>query len=475
MISTDLRLLGEARRAWNAGADLRSRRLRYKRFTYGNQWSDIIKTSSGEIMTERDHELRRGRRPMSNNLIRRLIKSIVGRFRVLEEDNPITDPMLARLSQLNNLEELDARNLEEFLISGCAIQKISAERRHHGAGVWVDNVAPDKFFINSITDPRGWDIELIGMLHDMSFTELIMRFASDNPALATRLSAIYQQPQRWGAVSPLASEPDDACFDRAPSGRCRVVEVWTLEVMPVTVAHDPVNATTAEINADTRNQIIKLNRQRRRKGEAEIKLTTKFSSLWRCRWLAPDGTLLAGSTASRHPFVVKLYPLIDGEVHSLVEDVIDQQIQINRLITLIDHIMGSSAKGALLFPVKQKVEGIEWDDISRMWSAPDAVIPYAGSTAVAEPHQVCSSGGDAIAKELLAVQLKMFEDVSGVSQALMGKTGGGGNVGIERYEAEVRNATITINDILKTFQHLRSQRNELMLNLSGKIGGIFTT
>ncbi|MDE5968240.1 MAG: hypothetical protein K2G64_03950, partial [Muribaculaceae bacterium] len=63
----------------------------------------------------------------------------------------------------------------------------------------------------------------------------------------------------------------------------------------------------------------------------------------------------------------------------------------------------------------------------------------------------------------------------GVSQALMGKTGGGGNVGIERYEAEVRNATITINDILKTFQHLRSQRNELMLNLSGKIGGIFTT
>ena len=50
-----------------------------------------------------------------------------------------------------------------------------------------------------------------------------------------------------------------------------------------------------------------------------------------------------------HPFVFKLYPLTDGEVHSMVEDVIDQQKYVNRLITLVDHIMGASAKGALLY------------------------------------------------------------------------------------------------------------------------------
>ena len=145
-----------------------------------------------------------------------------------------------------------------------------------------------------------------------------------------------------------------------------------------------------------------------------------------------------------------------------MEDVIDQQIHVNRLITLIDHIMGTSAKGALLFPVKQKAEGISWEDIGRMWSAPDAVIPYAGTTSVAEPRQVTTQGADTTARELLEIQLKMFEDVSGVGQALMGKAAGGGNVGVDRYEAEVRNATITINDLLMTFQHLVDQRDELM-------------
>ena len=42
----------------------------------------------------------------------------------------------------------------------------------------------------------------------------------------------------------------------------------------------------------------------------------------------------------------------------------DQQISINRLITLLDFMIGSSAKGVLLFPEELLPEGYTMDDIS---------------------------------------------------------------------------------------------------------------
>ena len=43
----------------------------------------------------------------------------------------------------------------------------------------------------------------------------------------------------------------------------------------------------------------------------------------------------------------KAYPFIDGEIHSFVADVIDQQRYTNRLITLNDWVIRASAKGVL--------------------------------------------------------------------------------------------------------------------------------
>ena len=64
---------------------------------------------------------------------------------------------------------------------------------------------------------------------------------------------------------------------------------------------------------------------------------------WHCRFYAPGGELLDEYDSpyghGMHPFMVKMYPLIDGEVHSFVEDVVDQQRYINRLITLMDHCL----------------------------------------------------------------------------------------------------------------------------------------
>ena len=159
-----------------------------------------------------------------------------------------------------------------------------------------------------------------------------------------------------------------------------------------------------------------------------------------------------------------MYPMTDGNVHSLVEDVIDQQRYVNRLITTMDHIMGTAAKGVLLFPVQSKVEGMKWADVQRMWADPGGIIPYrpAGD---AKPEQVVTPVADIGARDMLQTQIKLFEDVSGVGEALMGKSISAA-VGAQRYESEVRNAAASISDLMETYRDFLTIRNDLILGLS---------
>ena len=80
-MNKDLNLLKSAYDTWLAADTLRRRRLRYKRFTYGDQWSDIVADNAGGCCEERHLLIDSGRRPLTNNLIRQLVKTIVGRYR----------------------------------------------------------------------------------------------------------------------------------------------------------------------------------------------------------------------------------------------------------------------------------------------------------------------------------------------------------------------------------------------------------
>jgi hypothetical protein len=416
-------LIAAAQSAWSSAAELRAKRLRYKRYTYGDQWGDIVSDGNGHHVREGDLVAQAGRQPLTNNLIRRLVKTIVGRYRNTTAENHRYNNTPGSVDERNALDELDSRLLEEFLISGCAIQRVVNEVRPSvGEGVWIDNVNPCNFFINDFRDPRGTDVEMVGMLHDMSLHEVLARFGNGDRRRMEWLRGLY------GTVDPLmaAITGDDIDFYVARNGRCRVVEMWTLEA----------------IESGTR-----------RRASIDFK--------WRCRWLTPSGDLLATymSPIGTHPFVVKYYPLTDGEVHPFVEDVIDQQRYINRLIVLIDRMMGASAKGVLLFPVDQKLPGFSWEEVCRRWSAADGVIPIAGRSTTL-PQQVAGTGADAGAHKLLEIELKLFEDVSGVSDALMGKTVAG-NVGNTVYQTQIANSTIALADIFDTFNAFTAKRDSL--------------
>ncbi|MDE5572993.1 MAG: hypothetical protein K2I94_04475, partial [Muribaculaceae bacterium] len=71
--------------AWRRLSGLRANRERMKNYAYGRQWNDrVIDPITGESMTEGEMaRVATGRDPLTNNLIRQMVKTIIGRFRYM--------------------------------------------------------------------------------------------------------------------------------------------------------------------------------------------------------------------------------------------------------------------------------------------------------------------------------------------------------------------------------------------------------
>lgn len=427
-----LTFLAEAENAWNRVAPLRDKRERNKNYTYGNQWCDFTTDQSGNTMTEYAAIKSKGKEPLSNNLIRQLVKSVIGRFRQTIADE----------SDSYGLHELDSRALEEFLISGCCFQRIDA-------GAAVSNVSPAMMFFNEMTDPLGRDCNMIGQLHDMTIDDIITRLATGNRRKAMDICREYgaQPSYRNSAIASSAG-----FYGCDKDYKLRIIEIWSQESREYYECHD---RATGKWFAVSRNEEKSLG--------AGIDRRWALRKTWRCRWLSPQGAILSQYDSpypgKTHPFAFKLYPLIDGEVHSLVEDVIDQQKYVNRLITLVDHIMGASAKGVLLFPDNLMPDGFTWDDLRYAWAQPDAVIPYhPRANSNDRPQQVSANSTNIGAYEMLNLQMKLFEQISGVSGVLQGQSVSA-STGLQLYESQIRNATIALSDILESFNSFRRHRD----------------
>ncbi len=175
---------------------------------------------------------------------------------------------------------------------------------------------------------------------------------------------------------------------------------------------------------------------------------------WYFYHLTPTGEiLLEGETPyehKSHPYVFKAYPYIDGEIHSFVSDVIDQQRYTNRLITLYDWIMRASAKGVLLFPEECKPDWMDLDDIADEWSRFNGVIAIKTKNTAVLPQQISNNSTNIGISELLNLQLKLFEEISGVNGALQGKPGLSGT-SASLYSQQTQNATTSLLDLLESF------------------------
>lgn len=478
-------ILMQAQDYWFAMEQFRLDRQRSKRYNYGDQWGDLIKDDDGHMVTEEQYIRQQGSEPLKNNLIRRLVKSVLGVYRSQAKqptcfardpgEKKLGETMTAVLQanmDRNEMTEMYARGLEEYMISGLVVHKKWYGWNDQGQlDCWTRDVKADQFIVdNHMKDFRTWDVSFIGEVHDMRLQEVCGRFAK-TPADYKRIVELYHNARDVKYLSYTARHFGRPNLDRTDflvpdsPALCRVIEVWRREMRPRYHCIDPNygvpfmcdEADFKELVTDVNNERLRIAREEGMPVE-EVPLITyewRLGEYWYYYFLTPAGDILEeGETPyehKSHPYVFRAYPFIDGEIHSFVSDVIDQQRYTNRLITMYDWIMKASAKGVLLFPEDCLPDGYSIDDIADEWARFNGVIMISQrKPGTVMPQQIANNATNIGISELLNLQLKFFEDISGVHGAIQGQTANSGVSGA-LYAQQSQNATISLLDLLDSY------------------------
>lgn len=493
---TDYELLQRCWQAWNNLEAVRITRDRAKRYCYGDQWGDTVRVYKNGYyydMTEREYLKRKGSVPLSNNVMVSILNTLVGMyakqgtepvcFARTRSSQSLSDMMSATMQcnwQNTQMEDLLKHALEDYLIGGVMVCRETYEdRTQEIEDSWTDYIEPNYVFWEGGSDPRHLDLSLIGVLHDESVNDLYKKFAREEYGLSIDdLNRIFDidpdNSQTEGTMHNDTNDLSNISFD-IPSKRghyVRVIEAWTTETKYRYQCYDPIATNESDayfrIECDDKVLIAELNAKNvERKKQYDLMgvppedrayITAKkvADKYWYYTFMAPDGTVLCrGETPydfKSHPFTVKFYPYVNGEIHPFMGNVIDQQRYINRLIIMNDMAIRSSAKGLMFVPT-QVLDGMTPDEFAEQATEYDGMIFYTPKATLpnSRPDVITSNAVNLGTNELLQIELNLMREVSNVSGALQGKTPTAGT-SASRYAQESQNASTSLYSILKDME-----------------------
>lgn len=488
----DWELLCRCRNAWNNLSGVRETRARTMRYCSGDQWSDTIRVyhhGFWETVTEREYMERRNQTPMSNNIMVSILESIAGLYAkqgtepvCFARDNDsrqLSDMMSATMQcnwQTTEMQDLLNHAIKDYLQGGqMFVREGWEDKTLEMPDAWTELMEPDHMFFECGSDPRHNDVSLIGVLHDVSREDLYQKFARPEYGLTIeRINEIFgidaSDENTSGYEFNEEKKLENLSFDYSNKGKhySRVIEVWTTETKARLQCFDPIatssNNAFFRIDMDDAPMIEKLrqNNEKRKRQYDEMSIPEEdrayisskeiADKYWYYTYMAPDGTILCqGETPydyKSHPFTMKLFPYINGEIHPFLSNVIDQQRYINRLIVMNDMSIRSSFKGFKMIPTtvldgktpEQFMEdAIEFD--GWMFYTPKKTMPNV------RPEIVTSNAVNIGTNELLQIELNLIREVTNVSGALQGKTPSAGT-SASRYAQETQNATTSLYTIL---------------------------
>ena len=493
---TDYELLQRCWQAWNNLEAVRMTRDRAKRYCYGDQWGDTVRVYKNGYyydMTEREYLKRKGSVPLSNNVMVSILNTLVGMyakhgtepvcFARTRSSQSLSDMMSATMQcnwQNTQMEDLLKHALEDYLIGGVMVCRETYEdRTQEIEDSWTDYIEPNYAFWEGGSDPRHLDLSLIGVLHDESVNDLYKKFAREEYGLSIDdLNRIFDidpdNSQTEGTMHNDTNDLSNISFD-IPSKRghyVRVIEAWTTETKYRYQCYDPIATNESDayfrIECDDKVLIAELNAKNvERKKQYDLMgvppedrayITAKkvADKYWYYTFMATDGTVLCrGETPydfKSHPFTVKFYPYVNGEIHPFMGNVIDQQRYINRLIIMNDMAIRSSAKGLMLVPT-QVLDGMTPDEFAEQATEYDGIMFYTPKATLpnSRPDVITSNAVNLGTNELLQIELNLMREVSNVSGALQGKTPTAGT-SASRYAQESQNASTSLYSILKDME-----------------------
>ena len=490
----DLDLLSDSCRSWINKEPFRRERARVLKMLFENQWGETIHVTGIGDMTEENWIRMQGLTPLKNNVMHSLWMSVFG-IHAKTETEPVCYARNQNAKELSdNLsaaiqtnwqsqymgEKLD-NTFAEYLISSSAFIRNTYEEREELFDSYNDVENPYFMFWEAGGDPTHQDVTMIGVLHDLTREELYFQFAKPEYGLTIEdLREIYSITGKNGHSSGLPGGSytpvndvhhiDNISFYQPADPNCvRVIEVWRQEVKPRYQCFDPLatNQIDKYFRAEKKDlpAILQINRERKamydQQGtpiEKRAYITAKeiVDKYWQYYFMAPDGRILCEGESpydhKSHPFTMSLFPYVNGEIHSFMGAFIDQQKYINRMVMINDYAIRSASKGMTFLPLSMKPDDMTIEQYANQKTRFDAVFVYDDTKARsgAKPEFFTHSAFNTGANEMLQIQLNMIHEVSGVHDALQGKTPQSGTAAA-RYAMEAQNATTTIYPIIKKF------------------------
>ena len=422
---------------------------------------------------------------------------------------------------INEIEELDADSMRMLLNGGMTAQRIEygVNPAKNKRDVWVHGVNPSRLFFNAnLEDVRMWDVTCIGELFDMPLDDVLAHFGN-TPKEKERIRGIYGyvSSQITGTRAMQGDEARNLSFHSAShSNLCRVILGWKLETRDAYLWSDPQRGTWGYLpyNEKSRRMLDDENARRRKEtekskvkseneklaqgesgldkvnGENDASPLSAFTSplspcnadddlllveyefaterYWYYRYMSPFGDVLQEGRSpywhGEHNYVLHLYPLVQGRLGNFVEQFIDQQRAINRTATLIDFIRSTSSKGVLV------VDDEAFESMSRE-EVVDEYVRYNGVLFVKlKPGQSIDgvvrqyNSGAAVAGdfELLNLQLRLINEISGVNSAMQGKSPHAGTPA-SLYAQQVQNSSLNLKGLFDGFRTFRRRRDTKLM------------
>lgn len=479
--------------AWNALSPWRRERMKWARYYNGDQLLELVTDDNGRTVTEAEYISGQGKVPLKQNIIKPVCTSIVGQFRAdrgkpvitaigkgKEKQSGMLSQALQSALDYNDTKELDAAALTEKLVSGLPIQRIThgywpEDRRYD---VLVENINPNFVFFNPDVDDVRWrNLTLIGRIIDISYGGLLTAFGS-SPQKIDVLKEVYGRNDRYKYISTFNTFDPNKHYSLdfyVPHdlSLCRVIEAWELKTIEVLEIHDWMDGTLKEFDG-TLDDVAKLNEYRKQKymaagfPETEVPVM-EAKKIIKQRWFygfySPWGDVLdEGETPywhGSHPFVLAPNISVDKKMTGLVHDLYDQQRQINRLFTLQDFILGTSAKNTLIVD-EASLNGQNIDDIADDYRRVGGVIVLKLKDGAKPPFEIGKNVANLGINEMIQYQLKLVQDISGVHPSMQGQRATSGTPA-SAIAQEAQNSSMNLKPILESFNTFRKDRNEKVL------------
>ncbi len=487
--------LNECAACWMALDEARRKLRRSLMYSYGDQWGDYVRDPDTlSMITEGELIKKNGKVPLKNNMIAPILSNIDGQMRqnLLRPVCVARDPSEGRVGEMmsvaieyvhdiNEMEEVDSDSMRMLLNGGMTAQRIEygMNPSRGQKDVWVYAVNPSRLFFNTnLEDVRMWDLNCIGEIFDLPLEQVLALFAH-TPADKERVKNYYLEVAGNNLPVNRAMQGDETAslsfYTPSRSDLCRVILGWKLESRDTYCWNDSQKGTWGYLpyTSASKRRLDSENERRIREAKAAglpeedillIDYAFAIERYWYYRYMTPFGNVLQEGRSpywhGEHNYILHLYPLVQGKLGNFVEQFIDQQRAINRTATLIDFIRGTSSKGVLV------VDDDAFESMSRE-EVIDEYVRYNGVLFVKlKPGQSIDgvvrqyNSGAAVAGdfELLNLQLRLINEISGVNSAMQGQAPRAGTPA-SLYAQQVHNSSLNLKGLFDSYRNFRRRRD----------------